>query len=178
MHLKHKYFIEDQSSVVGLRTLFSRGVKVRLRDWVGDVLKGLEGGIGVLRFTCAGGVLLGLGDLEGVGKLKMGSGEAGRGRVEDEVVVALAEVMESYSVQGGGWEKEFQPVTEQGGGMCASLLLIIILIYIPVYALSLALILASNSLSLVPTPKFRALPLPVRLPPFSIYPNVNRSPRS
>jgi hypothetical protein len=95
-------------------------VKVRLRVWVGDILKGLEGGMGVLRLTCAGGALLGLDDLERMGKLKTGSGEAGRGWVEDEVVVALAEVMELYeSAQGGGWEKEFQPATEEGEGMGA-----------------------------------------------------------
>ncbi|KIM89224.1 hypothetical protein PILCRDRAFT_768547 [Piloderma croceum F 1598] len=146
VHLKHKSLIDDHPGNV-LGTLFSRGVKVRLRDWVRDVLKGLEGGVGVLRLACAGGVLTGLGDLEGVGKLKAGSGEAGRGRVEDEVVVALADVMELYesAAHGGGWEKEFQPVTGQGD----------------VEALSLALILASHSLPLVPTPKLKALSLPI-----------------
>ena len=122
VHLKHKSLIDDQSGI-GLGMLFSRGVKVRLRDWVRDVLKGLEGGVGVLRLACAAGILSGLGDLEGVGKLKAGSGEAGRGRVEDEVVVALAEVMELYeAAHGGGWEKEFQPVTGQSDGMRVSLL--------------------------------------------------------
>jgi hypothetical protein len=123
VHLKHRSLIDDQPGI-GLGTLFSRGVKVRLRDWVRDVLKGLEGGMGVLRLACAGGILTGLGDLEGVGKLKAGSGEAGRGRVEDEVVVALAEVMELHesAAHGGGWEKEFQPVTGQGDGMQACLL--------------------------------------------------------
>ena len=112
VHLKHKALIDDQQSV-----LFSRGVKVILRDWVGNVLEGLEGGLGVLKLACAGGVLLGLGDLERVGKLKMRNKEAGRGKVEDEVVVALAEVLELYeSVQDAGWEKEFQPVTEEGEG--------------------------------------------------------------
>jgi hypothetical protein len=122
VHLKHKSLIDDQSGN-GLGTLFSRGVKVRLRDWVRDVLKGLEGGVGVLRLACAGGILTGLGDLEQVGKLKAGSGEAGRGRVEDEVVVALADVMELYesAAHGGGWEKEFQPVAGQGNGIRACL---------------------------------------------------------
>jgi hypothetical protein len=114
VHLKHKSLIDDQSAE-GLGTLFSRGVKIRLRDWVGSVLRGFEGGMAVLRLACAGGLLWGLGDLVGMGKLKVGGGEASRGKVEDEVVVALAEVMELYA-QGGGWEKEFQPVTEQGEG--------------------------------------------------------------
>jgi hypothetical protein len=112
VHLTHKSLVDDQSAE-GLGLLFSRGVKVRLGEWVAGVLKGLEGGMGVLKLACAGGVLLGLGDLE------MGSGEAGRGRVENEVVVALAEVMELFesAQDGGDWEKEFQPVTERGEGM-------------------------------------------------------------
>ena len=42
--------------------------------------------------------------------------------MEDEAVVTLAEVLEVYeSAQSAGWEKEFQPVTEQGERACTTL---------------------------------------------------------
>lgn len=67
----------------------------------------------VVRLACAGGLLLGLKDLKAhIGLI------SGQGAVEDEVVVAFAEVMETYKPrqEGSGWEKEFQPATEQGEG--------------------------------------------------------------
>lgn len=110
VHLKHKSLSLDR----GLG-LFTRGWKVRLGDWVRDVLKGFEGGTGVLRLACLGGLLLGLGDLGERTKLKATDGR--RGEVENEVVVAVAEVMELHELgQNEGWEKAFEPVTEQGEG--------------------------------------------------------------
>lgn len=107
MHLKYN----DLSSTQG--GLFELGLKARLKEWVLKVLNGFEGGMNVVRLACAGGLLLGLGHLKGNTGLI-----SGRGAVEDEVVVAFAEVMEMYEPlqKGSGWEKEFQPATEQGEG--------------------------------------------------------------
>jgi hypothetical protein len=154
VHNKYKALTDDTSSP------FTRGVKVKLRDWVADLLKGLEGGMSVLRLACAGGVLSGFDDLERVGKLKMGQGEAGKGWVEDEVLVALTEVMELY--EPGGWEKEFQPATDDVESMRARLLFGQITdMLLAVNMLSLALILASQSIPLIQESKLIALPLPV-----------------
>jgi hypothetical protein len=84
------------------RGLFVRAFKTRFRQWIVDILKGLEGGAAVMRLACAGGLLLGLNDL--VAKIDLASG---RSTVEDEVVVALAEVMDLYEPR-KEWEKEFQ----------------------------------------------------------------------
>src|SRR5882762_6878099 len=40
VHLKHKALVDDQTTAA-LGTFFSSGIKVSLRDWVEDVLKGL-----------------------------------------------------------------------------------------------------------------------------------------
>ena len=154
MHYRYKALTDDTGS------LFTRGVKVKLRDWVAELLKGLEGGMSVLRLTCASGVLSGLDDLERAGKLKIGWADAGKGWVEDEVLVALMEVMELC--EPGGWEKEFQPVTDDAEGMCAYLLCGQITdTLLAVNVLSLALILASQSIPLIQESKLKALPLPV-----------------
>ncbi|KAF7980482.1 hypothetical protein HWV62_37968 [Athelia sp. TMB] len=122
--------------------LFTPSVKVQLQDWVWSVLKGFEGGMAVLRLACAGGLLLGLGDLQVQRKVKSGTG---RDHVEDEVVVALAEVMEMYEPGGGAdWETAFQPAVEQG----------------QVGGLHLAMISASQCMALVSASKLKALPLP------------------
>lgn len=60
---------------------------------------------------------MGLEDLKEQVKMDLPT-ENGRGKVEDEVVVALAEVMDTYAyIQSPGiWENEFQPATEPGEG--------------------------------------------------------------
>ena len=99
--------------------LFTPSVKVQLQEWIWSVLKGFEGGMAVLRLACAGGLLLGLGDLQVQGKVQSGTG---RDHVEDEVVVALAEVMEMYEPGGGAdWETAFQPAVERGQGNAADI---------------------------------------------------------
>ena len=88
-------------------------------QWVSDVLKGIHGGHPVLRLASCSGLLLGVEDLR-IGET--GEKEQGidvgnaRSGVENETVVALAEVMDTYAYAAGTvppgveeWEKEFQP---------------------------------------------------------------------
>ena len=105
-------------------------------------MNGLQGGPSGVRFACLGGLLVGLEDLERQKAAQKaghvtdtdGKGEADgvisarrrtRGKVEEEVVVALAEVMEMYPLplndrytnEGGqrsNWESEFAPGTTGG----------------------------------------------------------------
>jgi hypothetical protein len=107
----------------------------KLSMWTRDVLNGLQGGPSVVRFTCLGGLLIGLDDLERQRAARKaghvtgsdGKGEVDevvavrrrtRGKVEEEVIVALAEVMEAYPLpfpdqsmntvgQRSDWELEF-----------------------------------------------------------------------
>lgn len=90
------------------------------------------------------GLLLGVEDLKVEKGIDLGNT---RSAVEDEIVVAVAEVIDAYaygfrSASSNGveeWEKEFQPAGQD--------------------ILSLALIFASQSLQLVPPHKLKALPL-------------------
>jgi hypothetical protein len=106
VHVKRK-LLKDQNG------LFSPSVKSGLRDWVMATLKGLQGGQPIMRLACVGGVLMGLDDISP----KVGlENEGWRRYVEDEAVVAMAEIMDIYLPTGDGWEKGFQPETEKGEG--------------------------------------------------------------
>ncbi|KAJ7164653.1 hypothetical protein C8R43DRAFT_1086103 [Mycena crocata] len=139
-HLKYrdsKNASENQSAV---GSVFSRGTKTRVRQWIGAVLKGIKGGQPILRLACCGGLLAGLEDLETAEHL-----EIGRSQLEDEVVISVAESMDVYARVAsitGEWEAEFQGVGD-------------------VDTMTLALILASQSLVLVVPGKLKALPLSV-----------------
>lgn len=113
-------------------SVFSLPLESRLAIWIRDILNGLQGGPSVVRFASLGGLLVGLEDLE---KQKVarkaghaadtdGKGEVvavrrqTRRQVEEEAIVALAEVMEAYPLplshqptNNGGpksdWESEF-----------------------------------------------------------------------
>lgn len=125
-------------------SIFSLPLTSRLSIWIRDILNGLQGGSPVVRFACLGGLLVGLEDLERQkaarkAGLETNTNEKGetdevvavrrytRGRVEEEVVVALAEVMEAYplpssdqSTDHGGlksdWESEFAQNTSGMAG--------------------------------------------------------------
>jgi hypothetical protein len=97
--------------------MFSMTLGTRVKQWVGAVMKGIQGGQPVMRLMCCSGLLMGLEDLKVAEKLNVG----GRGRVEEEVVMALAEVMDTYTYPYGharpssvvqDWEQEFQPQKE------------------------------------------------------------------
>jgi hypothetical protein len=96
--------------------LFTTSVNSRLGAWTRAVVSGFSGGQGVIRLVGAGGILLGLEDLHekiGVSRGRFST----RGKTEDEVVVAVAEVMDVYGARkDDAWEKEFHPETEHGEG--------------------------------------------------------------
>ncbi|KAL4244684.1 hypothetical protein ABKN59_010246 [Abortiporus biennis] len=135
LHFKIKLIKKESTG------MFSRSVRGRLGEWVIAVLKGLQGGEEILRLACCNGLLLGLGDWEGelaAKEIKF------RVRVEEELVVALAEVMELHPyISPSGWESEFK----QGSSVNRA------------NVLSSALLLVSNSCSLVASPRLKALPL-------------------
>jgi len=85
-----------------------------MAEWVRGLVKGFKGGQPVIRFVSVGGILLGLDDL--IKKLGADLGSASvRAKTEDELIVALSEIMELYGApKDSAWEKEFQPETEQG----------------------------------------------------------------
>jgi hypothetical protein len=167
-HIKFRAITSPPSS--RLRALFVRSLGPRVRQWVGAVMGGVQGGQPVMRLACCSGLLMGLEDLRVAEKLEVG----GRGGVEEEVVVALAEVMDTYAYSYGygrpshgveEWEEEFQPMKEGEGEFQVLLLLVELLKYVNVRGvdtLSLALILASQSLPLIAPDKLKALPLRVR----------------
>ncbi|KAJ6557285.1 hypothetical protein DFH09DRAFT_1317424 [Mycena vulgaris] len=111
--------------------------KARVKHWCSAVLKGIKGGQPILRLACCGGLLAGLEDLKIAENL-----EIGRSQLEDEVVISVAESMDTYAPSSGGWETEFHPVGD-------------------VDTMTLALILTSQSLALVVPGKLKALPLSV-----------------
>lgn len=102
-HLKYTALKDEQ------RGLFSRGLRARLCEWGSAVLQGVYGGLAILRLACCTGLLLGLHGLDA----SVQSGGL-KGQIEDEIIVAIAEVGDAYSSR--GWEKEFQPATEHGEG--------------------------------------------------------------
>ncbi|OCH85759.1 hypothetical protein OBBRIDRAFT_762524 [Obba rivulosa] len=135
LHIKAKLLKDEQG-------IFVRSVNARAADWVKHVLEGFRGGHPVMRLVCAGGLLLGLEDLEGELHAKEGRMRA---RVEEEVVLALAEVIDTYTVQSStGWEKDFSLEYKEGED-----------------PLSLALLVASRFVPLVAARRLQALPLPI-----------------
>ncbi|KAF8272006.1 hypothetical protein EI94DRAFT_1796647 [Lactarius quietus] len=89
VHLRLKSLRDEETS------LFTRGIRPRMTEWVRGLLKGFKGGQAVIRFVCAGGILLGLEDL----KAKSGADP----------------ITELYGApKDTAWEKEFQPETEHG----------------------------------------------------------------
>ncbi|PPQ69303.1 hypothetical protein CVT24_001669 [Panaeolus cyanescens] len=151
-HLKYRNVVKAFRSHSMLRTYLGRSMQAIMAEWVTDVLKGIQGGHSVLRLVASSGLLLGVEDLkvgeQGEKKEGIDVGNA-RWGVEDETIVALAEVMDVYasgissSSSSTGieeWEKEFQPAGQD--------------------VLSLALIFASQSLPLVSEDKLKAFPLP------------------
>ncbi|KAF8817202.1 hypothetical protein BYT27DRAFT_7205062 [Phlegmacium glaucopus] len=149
-HLKYRALVESHKNRSTLGSLLGRTLRTALGQWVNDILRGLQGGHSVLRLASCAGLLLGVEDLkvggsdENMKGIDLGSA---RSVVEDETVVAVAEVMDAYAYGFGSsssngieeWEKEFQPAGQD--------------------ILSLALILASQSLPLVHQHKLKALPL-------------------
>ncbi|KAG5638156.1 hypothetical protein H0H81_001541 [Sphagnurus paluster] len=131
--LRHKALVKKAGVGWSLsRAIFSESVEKGLRNWAHAVIRGMQGGRGVIRLACSVGLLLGITGLQRSGFTD--------GRVEDEIIISLAEVMDDFSAQTGDWEKEFRPPMNET-------------------VLSLTLILASQSLPLIPKPKLKTLPM-------------------
>ncbi|KAG5220148.1 Peroxisomal biogenesis factor [Salix suchowensis] len=179
LHVKYQFIEaeleERQSQSLGwglLANVFSRGVITRIQQWVGAILKGLQGGHPILRLVCCCGILLGMEDLRVVVP-KEGDdnhrritfeGSTAKGNVEDEAVVALAESMDRYSYLEGdaGWEKEFRKIVDAEEGAFGDCIMSLPSHPPLVDALSLSLIMMSQCASLIPSDKLRAIPLQVR----------------
>ena len=84
-------------------TLLSPPRGTRFKQWTRGVYDGLKTGNVILRGATLGGLLLGLEDV----KNKLDAGLV-RSRVEDEVVIAFAELFDAPNT-GDDWEQEFQP---------------------------------------------------------------------
>ncbi|KAF7299206.1 hypothetical protein MIND_00869300 [Mycena indigotica] len=126
--------IDEKRSFVD--ATFARALRTRIALWSNAVLKGIKGGQPLLRLACCGGLLAGLEDLKAAEKI-----EVDRSQIEDEVVISVAEVMDSST---SSWEAEFQSAGD-------------------IDPISLALIFASHSLVLVARKRLKALPLAVLL---------------
>ncbi|KAJ7459669.1 hypothetical protein FB451DRAFT_1271116 [Mycena latifolia] len=138
-HATHlKYRDSKNANQSALSSVFAVSTKARVKHWAGAVLKGIKGGQPILRLACYGGLVAGLEDLKAAENL-----EIGRSQLENELVISVAESMDTYmhpTLTAGGWETEFQPVGD-------------------VDTMTLALILASQSLVFVVPGKLKALPL-------------------
>jgi hypothetical protein len=117
VHLKYRTSVESHNKRSTMGSLFGRPLCTALGQWVTDVLKGLQGGHAVLRLASSTGLLLGVEDLMVAGSGKGIYLDNARSAVEDEILVAVAEVMDAYAYGFGSsssngieeWEKEFQP---------------------------------------------------------------------
>ncbi|KAJ3574471.1 hypothetical protein NP233_g1749 [Leucocoprinus birnbaumii] len=152
-HSRYRKQIDAMKNRSRIGTLFSKSLNAALDQWIEEVVKGVQGGHSVLRLSSLSGLLLGISDLEAeVGKTQSDDASAralrlehSRNSVEDELVVAVAEVMDTHSyglalVAVNDWEHEFVPAGRE--------------------VLLLSLIIAAQSLPLVSQSRFDILPLP------------------
>lgn len=157
VHIKFQGVTKEEEGRGRVEGLFRRSRQATMDGWVRDVVRGLAGGHPVLRLASCSGLLLGVEDL------KYAQIAGARGVVEDEDIVALAEVMDTYGFTAAAngveeWEKEFQPAGQGAFPVHSSS---------PQYAdieldlLSIALIFASQSFPLIPQNKLKVLPLPL-----------------
>ncbi|KAG1749199.1 hypothetical protein EDB19DRAFT_1681290 [Suillus lakei] len=117
--------------------LFSPSLDTQLNVWSLAILQGLEGGHAIIRLACCSGLLLGLEDI--LQHLPAKKRDV-KGIAEDELVMTFADVVDQFSTS-DTWGKEFHSAAESAD------------------ALVLSLIIASQSILLVPSEKFTALPL-------------------
>lgn len=108
LHVKIKVITGEPGGI------FSRGLTAQVAEWNSQVLKGLQGGHPVLRLACYSGLLFGLNDHEK--KLKMQQ-TFPRRRVEEELVIALAEIIDFVSPTADAWEAEFRTHGRNTAGM-------------------------------------------------------------
>ncbi|KAF7796270.1 hypothetical protein EIP86_007445 [Pleurotus ostreatoroseus] len=98
VHFKIKLLEESKGGI------FTLGINSRVGAWISGIIEGLNGGNAVLRLACTSGLLLGMGDWES--QLTARKGKIWT-RVEEEIIVALAEIMEFHAHPPTAWEREF-----------------------------------------------------------------------
>jgi hypothetical protein len=120
-HLKYRKKTEDLKNSSTLKNIFSKSLNAALSQWVDDIVKGIQGGHPVLRLSSLSGLLLGIHDLELEVKKHAAEGHthtlhlaSSKSAAEDELIVAVAEIIGTYSyglttASPGRWENEFQP---------------------------------------------------------------------
>ncbi|RXW20107.1 hypothetical protein EST38_g5738 [Candolleomyces aberdarensis] len=151
VHLKFTALSKEEAKLGRLEGLFKQSFSSAMDTWVKDVVRGLQGGDPVLSNSSSSSSSNSKETATGTEATPVRFEIPGaRGLVEDEDIVALAEVMDAYafSFASGGsahgveeWEKEFQPAGQD--------------------LLSMALIFASQSFPLIPQDKLKVLPLPM-----------------
>ena len=176
-----------------LSSVFSLPMESKLSTWTRDILNGLQGGPSATRFSCLGGLLIGLEDLERAKAARKAGHTTDpdgkqdvdevvtarrrtRGRVEEEVIMALAEVMEEYPLPpndllvngrlGLEWELEFVQRASRTAGRSGFILPVAQHttpnIHFPQGAVAtLIFVLSSQVLPFVTEDRLRALPLEV-----------------
>lgn len=99
----------------GVGGWFARDPPILLGEWASAVMKGVSRGNPQLRIAILGGLLLGFNDL-GQDGIRAGV----RDRLESQIVIAFAELLEAISTPENPWKTEFR-VRESGdfGGMSA-----------------------------------------------------------
>ncbi|KAI0670930.1 hypothetical protein C8Q78DRAFT_974125 [Trametes maxima] len=145
VHLRVGLLKQEAEDPSGGLSFLSRGVDVRakLARWTKEVREGFAGSDALARLACASGLLLGLEDWEEELKIKEKERRV-RARVEEEVVLALAEVVEEHAREGSGWEEDFRRTvgTQREED-----------------SLALAVLLASQCTQCIAAERLRALPL-------------------
>ncbi|KAF8630899.1 hypothetical protein AX17_005257 [Amanita inopinata Kibby_2008] len=146
IHLKLKGLEKNAETQSTSASLFTKSPTAATAHWVVDVVKGLQGGHPMMRMSCCTGLLQGIEDLETAKHETEQRFDTGRGRdmVENELIIAVAEIVDSYGIEPmSDWVKEFGPTSAEPE------------------ALSLSLIMTSQSLPLVSRTRLKALPLSV-----------------
>lgn len=113
VHIKIKIFNDEASG------LFSRGLAMYIATWVAQVLKGLQGAHPVVRLACCAGIVHGLNDRDGELKMQQSST---RRKVEEELVIALAEIIDFVSPAADPWEAEFRSKSQNEQGAFLTIL--------------------------------------------------------
>ena len=111
VHLKLQAVEKASELKTALASVFSRDAQSAIAQWTVDIVKGLHGGQAIMRLACLTGLLLGIVDIEKTKNEKGLAFNAGRGRnmVENEFVIAVAEVVDAYAEPKSDWEREFRP---------------------------------------------------------------------
>lgn len=120
VHLKLQVVEKAAESQSALASVFSRDSQSAIAQWTVNIVKGLQGGQAIMRLACLTGLLLGIVDIEKT-KDDKELFNAGRGRnmVENELVIAVAEVVDAYSAEPkSDWEREFRPSVADREYLC------------------------------------------------------------